>query len=137
MALSVLEILAEAVNAVADWPQYWVELADSPARLIVGYRVGDQQWDIRIQDVKRSLPALYAKRDQLKRITANVKLPLRPYPEHQREREFMVRIHLLEAVAGMNAPNARTHAAQWMTHLGRLRAAPDGRFLNWEFTGVE
>jgi hypothetical protein len=131
MALSILEILAEAVNAVSDWPQYRAYVSDTPQRLIIGYTVGNQKWDIRIGDVKRSLPALNQKLEQLKRITAHIKLPLKPYPEHQRERELMARMALLQSVAGMNAPNARTHAAHWITYIGRLRAAPDGRFLYW------
>jgi hypothetical protein len=124
-----LEALAEAVNAVSDWPEHNAMASDDPVNRLIGYRVGRTEWRFPLRRVKEEIPLLVAKRDQLKAITSKIRLPLRPYPEAQREREFLVRAALLTSAAHVTNSDMRRDTARWITFLGRLRAYPDGSFL--------
>lgn len=127
--MTFLRMLAEAVNAVAEWPNECVWAADEPMRLCIGYQVGDQAWECTLQQVKREIPDVYYKRDQLVEMTSRIKLPLRPFPEHVREREILARAALLKAAVYLTNIEMRRETAKWLTFLGRLRAAPNGSLI--------
>jgi hypothetical protein len=123
-----LVMLAEAVNAVAEWPQERCWASDSPQERCIGYQVGDQVWTCSLTELRRDLPEISSKRDQLMEMVKLLTLPLRPYPEHIREREILARACLLRAVHPQDVAERR-EAAKWVTFLGRLRADPSGRYL--------
>jgi hypothetical protein len=110
-----LELLAEAVNAVADDPTLSVESADDPARLRIGYRVGDQVWYITISEVKKDFPALQAKRDEVRALLA----------EDPESLELKYRAALLVVAAEPGNAAKRRRTAELITLLGRMRAGYD------------
>ncbi len=129
--MTFLEILAEAVNAVADHPQNSAMCCDEPLNRTLGYAVGMFAWRVPITQIRYELPDLHAKHDQLVRMSKGIRLPLRPYPEQQREREILARRALLKSAVYLTNIEMRRQTASWVTFLGRLRAAPDGSLLGW------
>lgn len=127
--MTFLKMLAEAVNAVADWPAEWCMASDSPAERQLGYQVGDECWRVALTDVRREIPIIEAKRDQLIAMAKPIKLPLDPFPKHVREREILARMLLLKAATFITNTEQRQETAKWITFLGRLRACPNGRLL--------
>lgn len=123
--LVLLLVLAEAVNAVTDWPVYKAMPADEPVRRLIGMVVGPFKWEIPLSEIKRSLPEVIAKREQLERMAMQYPLPLRPYPYDQRAREIHIRHALLAASVEVFNSEMRQETAKWVTMLGRLRAAPN------------
>ncbi len=132
-----LEALAEAVNAVADWPLYCAMSADEPVLRLIGFNVGPQDWRIPLTAMREERLLLLAKRDQLLTIAKRTPTPLRPYPHDQRAREFHVRAALLSTAAAVSNSDMRRQTAKWITFLGRLRAAPDGSLMSYPLLGVE
>jgi hypothetical protein len=130
-----LEVLAEAVNAVADWPLYCAMCYDVPARLLVGFKVGPQTWHIPLKVLKVERDPILAKRDQLLAIAKRTPTPLRPYPYDQRAREVYVRAALLSAAVNIS-DTIRRETAKWITFLGRLRSAPNGALMSSAVLGV-
>jgi hypothetical protein len=124
-----LKIMAEAVNAVAEWPNEHVWVADEPARLCIGYQVADERWTCSIHDLKREMQDIYDKLAQLNTMAAGIKLPLRAYPEQVREREILARRAVLRAAVHFTNVEMRQETAKWLTFLGRLRADPSGRLI--------
>jgi hypothetical protein len=127
-----LHVLAEAVNTVADWPQYSAVADDDPVARVIGYRVGPYRWRVPIRDVRDTLPELQRKRDELKVMARRFPLPLRPYPLDQRAREVHARCTLLTAAAYITTSEMRVETARWITFLGRLRADPSGALFGWD-----
>ena len=124
-----LKMLAEAVNAVADWPQYTALADDNPLERSIGYRVGPLRFQYGLTQVRRDLPHVNAKCAQLERMVAPIKLPLKAFPEHQKERELFFRLALLRAAVHLSDAEMRQETARWITMLGRLRADPSGAYL--------
>jgi hypothetical protein len=128
-----LKILAEAVNAVADWPQYVARADDEPFLREIGYRVGGLRWRCSITQVRREIPDLQTKCAQLRVMAKGIKFPLLAYPAQQREREILARAALLKSAVHVSNAEMRRETAHWITFLGRLRAAPDGSLLcGWD-----
>lgn len=124
-----LRLLAEAVNCVADFPWHDVWVDDSPIERCLGYRIGETQFRYRLVDVKRGLPEVEAKKRQLEKMVSGIPLPLRAYPDQQREREMLVRCSLLRAAVHLTNVEMRKETARWIMLLGRLRFDPSGQYL--------
>lgn len=124
-----LFLLAEAVNHVADHPQYAAMADDSPHERKLGYRVGPFQFQCTLTEAKRDFPEIAAKKRELDTMTQGIRLPLQPFPAQQREREMLARRTLLQAAVHVGNAHMRQETAKWITFLGRLRAAPDGSLI--------
>lgn len=118
-----LTILAEAVNAVSDWPNFRAMCSDDPLSLTLGLVVGPHRWDCTIREVRSQMPALVAKQNELRVMVARHPLPLRPHPHDRRAREIHIRYALLTAAAEITDSDMRRETAKWVTVLGRLRAS--------------
>lgn len=131
-----LHLLAEAVNTVADHPQYAAMCDDSPIERQLGYRIGPFRFRCSITEARRDFPEIEAKRDELKAMVARVRKPLLPYPACQREREIIVRHALLSAATHVSNIEMRRETAKWITFLGRMRAAPNGSLIHGGTGGI-
>jgi hypothetical protein len=127
-----LEVLAEAVNAVADWPLYCAICSDEPRHLLVGYKVGRQAWHVPLKVLKSERVLLLAKFVQLNALAKRTPLPLRPYPYDQLAREVYARSTLLSCASEITNIAMRRETAKWITFLGRLRADPSGVSSPWD-----
>ncbi len=127
--MTFLQMLVEAVNAVAEWPQYWARVDDCPVDRTLGYRVASLTWHTPAREIRHEVPHILRKRDQLVELSKAITLPLRPYPEQQREREILARRALLTHAVYPGNIECRRETAHWITFLGRLRAAPDGSLI--------
>ena len=125
-----LRILADAVNAVSEWPLHCAYADDDPQSMSIGYRVGELGWRCPVTQVRSDIELIGRKDAQLKEMASWIQLPLRPYPEDQWEREVMVRSALLRCAVHIGNVDMRRQTASWITFLGRLRADPSGALLN-------
>lgn len=127
--MALLQVLAEAVNTIADWPNYECMASDNPIDRVIGFTILGfdneriESWEIPIRDCKRDADAIKDKYDELRIMSQRVKpLPLDAFPADQLAREVHVRLALLLCAAGLSSADSRRHTAWWVTFLGRMRA---------------
>ena len=108
----VLTVLAEAVNAVADWPLYEALCSDDPVNRLVGITVGGHVWQYSLTDLRRSMPFVHDKRRQLERMLV----------EKPRHMELRLRLKLLAYACDVSNSASRRETARLVTVLGRWRA---------------